>query len=72
MIEGNGARWGERDVALKGGRGRTKKEEEAVEADERNEKEKESDDEVCLSFKGKSFQSLKKDGESWEEVICEG
>lgn len=62
MIEGNGARWGERDVALKGGRGRTKKdeEEEAAEADERNEKKKESDDEVCLSFKCKSFQSLKR------------
>lgn len=39
MIEGDGARWGERDVVLKGEGEEQKKEEEAVEADEGNERE---------------------------------
>lgn len=61
MIEGDGARWGERDVVLKGEGEEQKKEEEAVEADEGNERERERVTTRCVCLlKGKSFQGLKR------------
>lgn len=55
MIEGDGARWGERDVVLEGGRGKNKKKKEA---DERNEKRKRR--RGVFVFSRQKFSEIKK------------